>query len=525
MGLTFLLAMSTAYMEAVRGYQMSDLALSALTTFVPIIFLFAAKDIFVMSAILLIGHMVILHLAPPTGITLSASALVLGSATAAGAATALVLATYRAGMMQSREWWRQACERERALRTCTALGMSQGGTAELAEEFSNQVLATFGDGRCMVLLTETNETGWRIVAATGVGPEVLAKLRSSSLPPALVDLVGLLIRRGDSLIQRDLDSIQRHSLSRKMPAGFFGKFLVALPIIVDGVVAGAVLLTADEQRLIAASSLALWRAMAGQVGLAIGKARLLARLQQALNAKNEFVNTMSHELRSPLNVIIGYSEMLDDGGADPQFTAGRIRASALELLLLIENTMSAARLGAGKVRLQAEEVDVGSVLREITDAVRTLPEAASGVPIEWKVDPALPRVRLDRLKLKEIIQNLVSNGLKYAPGAPITVSVFQDGDRLRMEVHDRGPGIAAEAQARIFEMFERIEHAEINSPAGAGLGLYIVKGLVTLMGGSLELDSQVGVGSTFIVSLPLTVSAETRPAPAEAPASQLAVGY
>ncbi|HVM94761.1 MAG TPA: HAMP domain-containing sensor histidine kinase, partial [Candidatus Acidoferrales bacterium] len=434
------------------------------------------------------------------------------------------LATYRAGMMQSREWWRQACERERALRACTALGTDRG-TEELAEEFSNQVLPTFGDGRCMVLLNEGNDVGWRIVAATGVAPDALTQLRSIPLPPALSDLVGLLSRRGDSLIQRDLDSIQRHSLSRKMPAGFFGKFLVALPIIVEGVVGGVVLLTADQRRLLAPSSLALWRAMAGQVGLAIGKSRLLVRLQQALDVKNEFVNTMSHELRSPLNVIIGYSEMLQDSGADPGFMAGRIRANALELLLLIENTMSAARLGAGKVRLQTEEVEVAGVFREIADSLRTSPEAAASVPIDWQVEPTLPRVRLDRLKLKEIVQNLVSNGLKYAPGTPIEVTAFQDGGRLRIEVRDRGPGIAPEAQARIFEMFERIEQAGTISPAGVGLGLYIVKGLVTLMGGSLDLDSQPGVGSRFIVRLPLAISAESSPRHTEAAATQIAVGY
>ncbi|MBI3782284.1 MAG: HAMP domain-containing histidine kinase [Deltaproteobacteria bacterium] len=526
MGLTLFLAMTTAYMEAVRGYHLSDLALSALTTFVPLIFLFAAKDVLTMSAALLVGHALILQFAPPSGITASAAALVLGSATAAGAATAFVLATYRAGMMQSREWWRQACERERALRACAALGMTQGDLNWVADELARLMIATLADCRCLVLLAEASAPGWRIAAATGVESELVAALQSAPPPPALLDLAGRLVRQGTAPMQRELDSIQRHSLSRKLPAGFFGRFLVALPIVVDDAVGGAVLLTADEQRSVDPNLLELWRAMASQVGQAIGKTRLLARLQQALNAKNEFVNTMSHELRSPLNVIIGYSEMLEDGGADPQFTAGRIRASALELLLLIENTMSAARLGAGKVRVQTEEVDVGSVFSDIADVVRTLPEAATRAPIEWKADAALPRLRMDRLKLKEIIQNLVVNALKYAPGSPIRVSAFQAAGQLRLEVQDHGPGIPAEAQTRIFEMFERVEHAEGASPAGAGLGLYIVKSLVTLMGGSLDLESQVGVGSTFIIHLPLTIDgSDTSAAKTEAPSEQMAVGY
>jgi signal transduction histidine kinase len=246
----------------------------------------------------------------------------------------------------------------------------------------------------------------------------------------------------------------------------------------------------------------------------------MERLQTALDAKSEFVNTMSHELRSPLSVIIGYADILGDGGLDTNFVAGRIRDSALDLLQLVDNSLTVARLGTGKLKVNLEEFSFNSVAADVSEALRALPEGRKEIPVVWNIDPALPRVELDRLKVKQILQNLVSNGLKYTDAGIVTVTVGRQGEQLWIEVRDTGRGIPQEAQSRIFEMFERVEAIGDNPPAGVGLGLYIVKNLVDLMNGTIQLVSREGEGSSFTVRLPVRLTA-ARAEASEDPTKQL----
>ena len=233
------------------------------------------------------------------------------------------------------------------------------------------------------------------------------------------------------------------------------------------------------------------------------------RERAALRAKSEFLSTMSHELRSPLHVIVGYADILaDDVPDDLRAPLSRIRHSAIDLLQLVENTMNAARIEAGKLQVHLETFEPAAVLREVEENVRALPEAKRGVPVRWHVPATLPAVHLDRLKLKEIVQNLVSNALKFTREGEVTVEAAGDPDGLRISVRDTGPGIAATAQARIFDMFERVEATSAtHRPPGVGLGLYIVRSLVGLLGGTIGVESVIGRGTCFTVRLPAQATA------------------
>ncbi len=214
---------------------------------------------------------------------------------------------------------------------------------------------------------------------------------------------------------------------------------------------------------------------------------------------------MSHELRSPLNVIIGYADMLSEGAISSDVVADRIRNSGLELLQLVENTMAVAQMGTGKLGLRLETFCLRDLAAELAEHVAVLPEAKGKPPVQWKVADNLSEVCLDRLKVKEVIQNLVSNGLKYSDGEAVAVEMTLDGDEVRIDVSDHGKGIPPDAQERIFEMFERIDRDRMTATPGVGLGLYIVKNLVELLRGRIELSSAPGVGTRFVVFLPSTL--------------------
>lgn len=231
------------------------------------------------------------------------------------------------------------------------------------------------------------------------------------------------------------------------------------------------------------------------------------QLERALVIKTEFLNTMSHELRSPLHMMVGYLDMWRDGAEDvtPEFLRERIRDGALELLRMVEDTMNVARLDASKIAIHVEEFSVDALVAELADGVRALPEAKSGVPVKWEVHTGLPAVCQDRLKLKEIVLNLVSNALKFTRRGSVLAVIDRDGDRLRVTVSDTGVGIPREHQMRVFDLFERVEAGDGKHVPGVGLGLYIVKRLVDLMGGTIEVTSEPGVGSRFRVLLPLSM--------------------
>jgi signal transduction histidine kinase len=221
-----------------------------------------------------------------------------------------------------------------------------------------------------------------------------------------------------------------------------------------------------------------------------------------------------------LAVIIGYADILAAGDLDPAFVSGRIRDTGLELLQLVENSLTVARLGTGKLKVNLEEFSVNTVAGEIAEAVRALPEGRKDIAVVWTIDPALPRVVLDRLKVKQILHNLVSNGLKYTDAGEVTVRIARQDEQLCIEVSDTGRGIPREAQSRIFDMFERVEAIGDNPPPGIGLGLYIVKNLVNLMNGTIQLISRPAQGSCFTVRLPMRLAA-ARAEAQEEPARQL----
>jgi signal transduction histidine kinase len=275
----------------------------------------------------------------------------------------------------------------------------------------------------------------------------------------------------------------------------------------------------------------LLRIMAGSLAIAIENVRLFSqlkrseetltmrnwalrrtndRLRELGRLKSSFVATVSHELRTPLNAIIGFSEVLIDGLAGElpplaQEYSNYIRSSGKHLLELINDILDLSKIQAGKLTLNLESVDVMQVIVE--DVQPTL------MPLINKKDHAfnvaqkdvLPAITADRLRLKQILFNLISNAIKFTPkqGRIEVRALLAAPDTLRLDVQDNGPGISVQDQSLLFTEFRQAGQAT-RPGEGTGLGLSITRRLVELHGGRVWVESELGTGSTFIVLLPVS---------------------
>jgi signal transduction histidine kinase/CheY-like chemotaxis protein len=245
--------------------------------------------------------------------------------------------------------------------------------------------------------------------------------------------------------------------------------------------------------------------------------------ERANRAKNEFLSRMSHELRTPLNSVIGFAQLLEleDLDEKQRDCVERIDKAGRHLLDLINEVLDISRIEAGKMTISIEPVHVGSVLLDVIELGRPLAHK-QGVRIEpfRQIDGVY--VAADQQRLKQIVLNLLSNAVKYNDtGGGVAVSCEDRGDGMvEIGVSDTGPGIPADRLSKLFVPFERLG-AEGSGVEGTGLGLALSRTLAEAMGGTLEVETEVGVGTTFTLSLrreqaPIHPSAPSEPAMAHA---------
>jgi signal transduction histidine kinase len=244
-------------------------------------------------------------------------------------------------------------------------------------------------------------------------------------------------------------------------------------------------------------------------------AQLNMRLYEMNRLKSDFLANMSHELRTPLNSIIGFSEVLQGISSlnDKQKRyAQNIQKSGRQLLDLINDILDLAKIEAGKMDLRLSEFVIHSLVTAQCDMIRPLSEEKN-IGLEVRVEPDLPMMYQDQRKIQQVLINLLSNAIKFTPeGGRIVVAAQRTADdQLRLTVEDTGVGIAEEDRAVIFEKFRQSattigEENLRREYSGTGLGLSIVKELCKLLGGEITFESELGRGSTFIVTLPWTVA-------------------
>src|SRR6266508_163899 len=235
------------------------------------------------------------------------------------------------------------------------------------------------------------------------------------------------------------------------------------------------------------------------------------QLERANRLKSEFLASVSHELRTPMNAIIGYTKlMLDglDGDLTEQQTADleRVVQAADNLLGLINGLLDLAKIEAGKMELNVEEVEIALVIDDVIELVRPSADAKS-LSLRAEVAGSLPSAWADRARIRQVLANGMGNAVKFTEHGGVTIRASIVDGWITIAVADTGVGIPPEAQTYIFDEFRQADSSTTRRYGGTGLGLAISKRLIALHGGRIWVDSSVGVGSTFLFTLPVRVRA------------------
>jgi protein-histidine pros-kinase len=239
-------------------------------------------------------------------------------------------------------------------------------------------------------------------------------------------------------------------------------------------------------------------------------------LEKASRAKDHFLASMSHELRTPLNGIIGFAEFLVDGKPgplNPKQTEylGDILNSGRHLLNLINDVLDLVKVQAGRMELNPQPFSIQDAVEEVCAVVRPMAHKKS-IQVCTQLAPDLNHATLDLQKFKQVLYNLASNAIKFTPdGGSVQISAGpEDATRFRLSVKDTGIGIRPEDLPRLFREFEQLESGTARHYEGTGLGLALTRKIVELQGGTIQVESEEGKGSTFTVVLPRLAAMKPR---------------
>jgi signal transduction histidine kinase len=283
---------------------------------------------------------------------------------------------------------------------------------------------------------------------------------------------------------------------------------MVVPIVIRESVLGAITLIVSEPgRRYGPEDLALAEEIGRRAGTAIENARLYRQAQQAIGLRDEFLAIAAHELKTPLTgltLLVAYAERsmakLPNAPALMRSKIAALSRQVRRLTDLVRNLLDVSRIQAGRFHVSIEQVDLCAVVREVAE--RHAQEASdAGCSLEIAADGPVVGA-WDQSGLDHIVSNLVSNAIKYGKGKPISVVAGSNGDTARLSVADGGIGIAPDDHERIFQRFERaVTHSGF---AGMGLGLWIVREIVTRLGGAIHVESRLGQGACFTVELPIS---------------------
>ena len=384
------------------------------------------------------------------------------------------------------------------------------------QEFARLMAPHFADW-CAVDLIE-DDGAFRRVALAHVDP---AKVelgweveRCYGVDVMLPAGVAMVLRTGRAEIYRDIGDDALRVVARDeqhlrvlREAGITAAMVV--PMIARGRTLGAISFAmAESGRRFAPTDVELAEDLAHRAALAIDNARLYHEMEAAVHARDEFLSLAAHELKTPLTSLLGFAEMLSQRlRLDQPMTErdrralGVVIAQAGRLSRLVDLLLDVARLETGQLALDLEPLDLCALAREVAEEMQP---ALRRHTLELFCPETPMMVEGDELRLEQALQNLIGNAIKYSPdGGAVMLRVERQDGHAVIAVSDRGIGIPSESQERLFERFYRARNTVGTQISGMGMGLFVVKEIVTHHGGTVEVRSVENEGSTFTIRLPL----------------------
>lgn len=364
---------------------------------------------------------------------------------------------------------------------------------------------------------QVDEEGFHAILREGTGGAGESmKLQKHRIAVGSHTIIGQAAETGELVLAND---VENEPLYQPNPLLLDTMSEVAIPLKVGGKVLGVIDIQSMQAQAFTPDDLSVLQSLADQVAVAINNAtlydesqELIRNLKEVDQLKSQFLANMSHELRTPLNSIIGFSRVILKGIDGPitemqQQDLTAIYNSGQHLLGLINDILDLARIEAGKMELNFEEVHLSEMVHSVFSTAKGLVKEKP-IKLVEQVPVDMPTVRGDTMRVRQVLLNLISNASKFTDEGSITVETsVQRAPDGRLEalvnVTDTGPGISQEGQEKLFKAFSQVDGSATRKSGGSGLGLSICANLVQLHGGRIGVTSREGVGSTFWFTIPL----------------------
>lgn len=468
------------------------------------------------------------------------------------------LAGQAAVAIQNLRLLEESQRRANQLQTAAEIARDSSGTLAIDALLARVVdllIERFGYYHASIFLVEENGRRAVVRASTGQAGEEMIN-RGHSLEVGSRSVIGQVTSTGQALVLNDISQEQAHLVHRANPLLPLTKAELGIPLkigragIVQLEVIGALDVQAAQVDAFKPDDIAVLQTLADQITVAVENARAYEIAQQAVEEireadrlKSQFLANMSHELRTPLNSIIGFSRVILKGIDGPttdlqQQDLSAIYNSGQHLLGLINDVLDVSKIEAGKMELAFEEnVSLGDLIKSVMSTMIGLVKDKP-ITLNNQVDLNLPLLRIDSMKIRQVLINLFSNAAKFTERGSITIrATIEPVDADMFPVHasgrakrgapssqravvirvtDSGPGIAPEDQSKLFLPFSQVDGSLTRKTGGSGLGLSISSHLIRLHGGQIGVDSQAGQGSTFYFTIPVP-EGSSQPADADTP--------
>jgi GAF domain-containing protein len=375
----------------------------------------------------------------------------------------------------------------------------------------------------MAQVLRPRDEGFYSAASYGHTPEFKERVKALTFAAGRGSVTGRVLTEGKAVQVEDVLADPEYTLGDLSKVAGFRTHL-GVPLLREGNPIGVILLSRTVVKPFDAKQIELVQTFADQAVIAIENTRLFDEIQdksrqlaEASQHKSQFLANMSHELRTPLNAILGYTELISDGvyGTAPekmQAVLKRVESNGRHLLGLINAVLDLSKIEAGQLVLELAEYSLGDVTQTVYGAVEAL---AIDKKLAFKADvaPNLPRGRGDERRLAQVLLNLVGNAIKFTDAGEVVISADANNGAFNVSVRDTGPGISAADQAKLFQEFQQADNSLTKKKGGTGLGLAISKRIIEMHGGRIWVESQLGEGSTFFVTIPVEAAAPAKSAP------------